>query len=214
MCTACCCFVTLYIELSYKSCRKTASGGQTASQETQFGAKWTQTGGRSTGRVVVQIYTKENRHEMHLWDYISHVWTNRKLVQVESQEDSAGHTVLHNATCFIQALLLSTTCRVLSSPQPNFPLKQKTTIPLFYDGEANTQELLGGFSIHGLSDRTCFCLRAVTWLPVLPGNVLFTETTEQNVTRLRASVFILHVLNWHCYWQLQEQQEHFICSSS
>lgn len=71
-------------------------------------------------------------------------------------------------------------------PADKLSTKTKESVPLFYDGEVNTQELLGGFSRTKTGETPgCFCLCAVTWLPVLPGNLLFTETTEQNVTRLR-----------------------------
>lgn len=77
----------------------------------------------------------------------------------------------------------------------------------------------GRISIGGLSDRmkkcktpACFCLCAVTWLPVLPGNLLFTETTEQNVTGPRGHQ--LHLCFHTTRLQLKPLLEQSICSCS
>lgn len=62
-------------------------------------------------------------------------------------------------------------------------IRKRTTSPLLKDRQTHTW-LLGGFSIDNLSVRVK-THKTLGCLPALPGNLLFTETMEQDVTRPR-----------------------------
>lgn len=152
----------------------------------------------------------ESRCEMHLW--ISHIWPNVKDGQKENLflscwcrwisrllMSSSSETQRCNevtSSCIMQrAPFRLGCCRPPAASSP--PCRQT-----FHKHKRNHPSVLWWrgkhpraagriFHLHR-SDGTktgetpgCFCLCAVTWLPVLPGNLLFTETTEQNVSRLR-----------------------------